>query len=96
MASKAGAASRPEVVVALYEHENGTSVRAFADDQGALAWRRAIAKRWWDHDFADERPRTGDIGAAYFESIEGEYFRWYRVPVEGWRSGESRVVRGER
>jgi hypothetical protein len=94
MARKAGAASRPEVVVALYEHKHGTSVRAFETDEGALAWRTDIATRWWDHEFADERPRSGDIGAAYFESIEGEYFSWYRVPVEVGRG--RRVARRAR
>jgi hypothetical protein len=70
------------VVVAVYEHRHGKNVRAFANERAALEWRAAIAEGWWDEEFDDERSTSGDIGAAYFESIEREYFSVHRVQVE--------------
>jgi hypothetical protein len=75
------AAVGARVVVAVYEHKHGTDVRAFQGDEGALNWRRSIAEYWWDHEFDDERPLEVDIGAAYFEKIEGEVFSVHDLVV---------------
>jgi len=76
------AAASARVVVATYEHKHGLDVRAFQSEQGALRWRMEIADRWWDDEFDDERPAAGDIGQAYFENIEGEFFNIHDVAVE--------------
>lgn len=70
------------VVVATYEHKHGTDVRAFQSEPGALRWRVEIADRWWDEEFDEERPTAGDLGQAYFENIEGEFFHIHDVAVE--------------
>jgi hypothetical protein len=84
-----GAVSQPppavvgaRVVIATYEHKHGTDVRAFQSERGALAWRTSIAEAWWDDEFDAEMPTEGDIGRAYFENIDGEYFSIRAVEVE--------------
>ena len=79
--SGAAAAVGARVVVAVYEHRHGVDVRAFQSETGARTWRCEIAERWWEEEFDDERPTQGDIGQAYFESIEGESFTVHEVEV---------------
>ena len=75
------AAVGARVVVAVYEHKHGVDVRAFQSEAGARTWRCEIAERWWDAEFDAERPTQWDIGQAYFESIEGEYFTVHELEV---------------
>lgn len=77
------AAIGARVVVAVYEHRHGHDVRAFQGEARALEWRREIAEQWWDDEFDQDPPTTGDIGAAYFADIEGESFSVHAVLVEG-------------
>lgn len=91
MAGDGAAAVGALVVVAIYEHRDGSAVRAFKSEEQALEWRTDIAEQRWDDEFDDEPPARADIGEAYFDSVEGEYFSVRPVQVEG-RSRMGRVA----
>jgi len=81
--SDATAGIDASVIVAVYEHRHGHDVRAFHGEARALEWRREIAEQWWEDEFDEDPPTTGDIGEAYFAGIEGESFSVHKVPIEG-------------
>jgi len=72
------------ICVAIYEHRHGADFRAFVRHDLPLAWRTAIAKRWWGDAFEDDPPPDDVIGEEYFERMaeRDEFFSTQMCDVE--------------
>jgi hypothetical protein len=71
------------VVVAIYEHPGGMRVRAFQSEALAYAWRREVARSWWEDEFGEEAPTRDDFVDTFFEDQDEFHFDVCRVRVEG-------------
>lgn len=82
------------IIIATYQHKHGSDVRAFANEEGAEAWRQEIAASFWDQ--ATDKPKPSDpveMADFYFtlgESYGDEWFSTEAAIVEGAKSDPAR------
>lgn len=78
---------RDSIVIATFEHKHGRDVRAFANEDGAEAWRHEIAASYWAQ--ASDAPMPAcpiETANRYFElgeSYGDEWFSTELTTVEG-------------
>ena len=60
------------ICVAVYEHKTGSDTRAFDSEEGALAWRTAIAKENWGQEFPGKDIPGDDLIADEYFALMGE------------------------
>lgn len=55
------------MIIAIYNHEYGNTVRAFSNIESANKWKDSIANDYWDDAFTSDIPKPDtNIGDAYF------------------------------